>query len=260
MDTGMTSEPSQKGFHRLDQLMRCPRAFGFREVLHLLPLHQEREQALSTAAHAALAAHYSGHPWTEGLKDAAASWAFVVPEARLLCQAYVSNFATDPFDVLAVEYELGVVAFEEQLFTRRFDLLVKSHLDGKAYAVDHQTTSRVGQRLRTAEHDGDLFTQDVIGDLTVPAEFGLEWGGVILNLLGTQASEWTFKRVPLEFPTQILQDALASIHYWSELAESWLASGLSPWDYPQTFHCGGCDYLDLCRSGPVAEDQYAVEA
>lgn len=253
---------SKKGYHRLDLLMRCPRAFGFREILHLVPFTYSRAPALGTAIHQGLAAHYSNRSYLEGLESAPPQWAYAVPDAKRCLQSYVENYAFEPFEVLGVEVELEVLIHGDQPFTRRVDLVARSKLDRKLYILDHKTAGRVSARMKTVEHDGTLFSQTLVGAATIPQRFGGTFGGVILNLIETGGKTWRFRRETLVFPAQILRDAPNAIRYWSAQADAWIASGLSPWQFPQTFHCSenyGCDYYDLCRYGPSAVGQYDRE-
>jgi len=255
MDDAPIIDPGQSssGFHRIWCYIYCPRLFGYKEVLGLNPKVLSSPLALGSAVHSGLGAHYLGKPFELGLAHPQKGWAYKVPIAREICEAYVRHFVREPFKVLDVEKEL-VVHVNGRKFTRRIDLIVLWH--GKIILIDHKTAARPKNRFSSVAHEGALFTQELVGRVTVPKLYGQPFGGVWLNVIGTNAP-YEFIRKPLHFPPNILRSAAKSLDFWLKGAEDLINSGLSPWEYPQSWQCQGrysrCDYWDLCKIGREAE-------
>jgi len=138
MDDAPIIDPGQSssGFHRIWCYIYCPRLFGYKEVLGLNPKVLSSPLALGSAVHSGLGAHYLGKPFELGLAHPQKGWAYKVPIAREICEAYVRHFVREPFKVLDVEKEL-VVHVNGRKFTRRIDLIVLWH--GKIILIDHKT-------------------------------------------------------------------------------------------------------------------------
>lgn len=247
---------SSSGWHRLSCFIECPRIFGFKEILGLVPKIMSSPLALGSATHSGVGAHYLGLPFEKGFENPDRSWAYKVPIARDICQAYVRHYIREPFKVLDVEREF-VVRINGRKFTRRIDLVVL--LRGKIIFIDHKTAARPRARFTNVAHEAALFTQQLVGEATAPRIYGKEFGGVWLNVLGSK-EPFEFIRKPLHFPPEILRTAVSSLSYWLESAEAMAQSSLSPWDYPHSWECQGryskCDYWDLCKRGRQAESLY----
>jgi hypothetical protein len=247
---------SSSGWHRLQCYIECPRLFGYKEVLGLVPKVMSAPLALGSAVHSGLGAHYLGMPFEKGLENPERGWAYKVPVAREICQAYVRHFIREPFKVLDVEREL-IVRINGRKFTRRIDLLFLQQ--DKVYAMDHKTAGRPQSRFSTTQHEAALFTQEVVGRATVQNIYGKPFGGVLLNVIGS-SEPYEFIRRPLHFPPEVLRGAVASLDHWLKGADHLIQSGLSPWEYPQSYQCQGryskCDYWDLCKRGRSAETMY----
>lgn len=245
---------SSAGWHRLQLFIECPRKFGYKEIIGLLPMIQSSPLALGSATHEGLAAHYLGRPFEEGLKDAPKRWAYKVPIARSILQAYVKHYLREPFEVIDVEREL-IVRINKRKFTRRVDLIFLQQ--GKIYIMDHKTAGQPKSRFASAQHEAALFTQDLVGRAVIPGIYGKEFGGVVLNVIGS-GEPFEFIRRPLLFPPEIIKNAVTSLDYWLSQSESLIQSGMSPWEYPQSWSCQGrysrCDFWSLCKRGRSAAE------
>lgn len=254
----INSGQSSAGYHRLEDLMVCPRRFGYRDVLHLVPVAQPQPLALGTCVHTALAAHYSGEDPYAALKTVGRRNAYCIPLAEPIIRAYLEYYACERIEVLAVEREFEVLV-AGQRFTRRIDLVRK--LRGKAWIVDHKTSGNFTKRQKSFAYDASLFTQQLVAP-AVARDLGLSVGGVVVNLIAT-GRPFNFSQVPVTWTPKLLADAPLSIGYWSAQAVRLKESGIAAWQWPQTWACQGryseCDYLDLCLNGTVALASYEEE-
>lgn len=248
---------SSAGWHRLELFVTCPRKFGYREVLGLVPQVESSPLALGSAVHAGLAAHYLQRSYEEGLANPSAGWAYKVPIARVILKAYVGHYLREPFQVLDVEREF-VVNVNGRKFTRRIDLTFLQQ--GKVYALDHKTAGQPSKRFHTTQYEPALFTQELLGQATFESIYKYPYGGMVLNVIGN-SEPVAFIRRPIQFPPRLLQQAPASLDYWISTSEKMLNDPeLSPWTFPQSWACQGrydeCEYWALCKYGKSAEHGY----
>jgi hypothetical protein len=229
--------------------MICPRRFGYRYILGLVPFQLPKPLALGTCVHEALAAHYAGKAWEQALDAVERKAAYMAPTARKIVEAYLKEYAFERLDVRFVEKEL-FVTLRGFAFTRRVDLGYQKH--GKLWIMDHKTAGDQRTRLATTKFDATLFTQAIVGKALSHQETGLPFGGVVLNLLGTREPH-KFQRVTMEWTPTLMNDALDSLFYWSREAKGALIEHQTPWKFPQTWQCQGryqlCEYLPLCLYG-----------
>lgn len=264
--TELNTHQSQSGYHRLHVLMKCPRAFGYAEILKLRRPVDSRGPALGSAVHEALAMHYLGRSWKEAFEGPRQRWSYMIPEASRIMEAYLRAYPVETFKTLAVEHEFRIDLYGK-LFTRRVDL-VALHPDGKVWIKDHKTAGQMSRRKRGIHRDPSLWTQDVVGALCVEQEFGHPYGGLECNLIETARKKGpdgedvhNFERVPIMAPPQMIRDSYASLNYWLTQADNWVNSGVDVFDMPQTWRCNddyGCDYLELCEFGRDAMNRFEV--
>lgn len=242
---------SSAGYHRLEDLMVCPRRFGYRTIEHLAPRVMPQALALGTCVHEALAAFYRGADPIEALREVPYRAAYRVPTARPIIEAYLKQRAKDRVNVLAVEEEFAIKV-RGRLFTRRIDLVVEDH--GRIIVRDHKTCGDVPKRKATFPFDASLFTQWVVGKAVLPAKYQLPWGGFEVNLLSTR-KPYPASYVNVTWAPRIIDEAPRELAYWTERADAWLAKGCSGWELPKSWRCQGqygqCDYLPLCTRGEV---------
>lgn len=97
-----------------------------------------------------------------------------------------------PWVILGIEVEVGINLLENaELYTARLDLLVKSKLDGKIYSVDHKTAYAPGEAARMYGHSWQMLGVQEIGR----ERFGMQWGGIQLNVINTGTSGAPVSRV-----------------------------------------------------------------
>jgi len=250
--------PSAAGYHRLAQFVRCPQMFAYRWILGLRDPIEGEATGTGTVLHELLRAWYLGLTTDAGLEGLAERYQRFVPRALELFERYCKEYPTEEWEVLDAEREIEV-ALNECRLTRRLDLIVLWR--GRVYVVDHKTAGRVASRIKSAFLDWSLATQEIAGEAVLPGMYGAEWGGFILNVIGTGEGGAEFRRQVIRFPPHFLATIPRSMYWYLQRIDA--LAGTDPWCYPRSGACEGrygmCEYLDLCRFGRVAEGQYEVE-
>jgi len=255
------SAESSHGIHRLLCMIECPRKFGYRYVLGLRLPFDSTAIALGTVIHSCLENHYLGKDWRLAIAKAHKdpSSAFVAQRAANITTNYFNHYKNEKLHVIAVEREYAITV-EGCLFTRRVDLTYEA--TGRLYFVDHKTAADPKRRTSQSEMDATLLSQELIGRIVCQQVHGYPYGGALLNLIPTGGGG-TFNRYPLRFPAKMLEDMPRSLARWLKAEKSLLASGMSPWEYTQTYNCysryGVCDYWRLCAHGSEALNDYTVK-
>jgi hypothetical protein len=239
--------------------MRCPRKFGYKEIERIVPRVTPRPLALGTCIHDGLAAFYLGRDPLAALRDVSASCAWCIPAAKPVIAAYVKQKTNERVNVLAVEKEFAVKV-GGRTFTRRIDLVVEER--GRVVVRDHKTSGDVLKRMSSFSFDGSLFTQEIVGKATLPAEYQLPWGGVQVNLISMRAP-YPARYVPVSWEPNFINTrdkggrdlAADDLAYWARIAELWVEKKASGWSLPRSWRCrgeyGDCEYLPLCLRGEV---------
>lgn len=249
--------PSSAGYHRLAQFVQCPQRFAYRWVLGFTMPVEGDATGIGTVLHELLRGWYLGLMGEESLEGLAPRYQRFIPRAIDLFVKYCARYPTEPWTVLDAEREIEVKLNECRL-TRRLDLIVEQ--GGKVYVVDHKTAGRVASRIRSAPLDWSLATQEIAGEAVLPGAYGLEWGGFILNVIGTGNEGAEFRRQTIRFPPHFLVSIPRSLYWYLQRIDA--LAETDPWCYPRSGACEGrygmCEYLDLCRFGRSAVSQYEV--
>lgn len=255
-----TSSESSHGIHKLLSLVRCARLYGYRYVLGLRRHYTSENLALGTAVHAGLEAHYLGKDWKQALRSLGQNpeFTYVVDRATKVLQSYFNKYRNEKLEVLSVEREYAITV-DGFMFTRRTDLVYKKA--GMLYVVDHKTAADTDKRTAQSEMDPTLISQELVGRIACTRAHGCEYGGAVLNLIPT--SRGAFSRYPLKFSRRMVEDMPRSLARWLRGERNMLASGMSPWEYTQSWSCydryGVCDYYRLCTEGPDALGEFTVK-
>ena len=259
--TNKQSGPSRAGYHRIATFVECPQKFAYRWVMGLVPPVEGQATGVGTVLHEALEAHYTEQDPEAAARSLPERYGYCMSRGLELFKEYVEQYPVEPWEeVLAAEHEVEV-SLGGHLFTRKLDLIVL--WGGKIWVMDHKTAGKVTDRLRTAELDWSLATQEIAGEAVLPKQFGYEWGGFALNIIGTgrETVKKRYKRQPLNFPARFLSSIPRSLHWYCERIEA--LKEVDAWSYPRANACVGrygiCPYLDLCRYGRNAERNYAHE-
>jgi len=251
---------SANGWHKVAKFITCPQAYAYGYRLGLRVPVEKPEPAKGTVLHEMLLVWHTGGSKADALATAYAMpsrYKLAIAPAVLLFEAYVQRYPAEAFTVLAAEHEVAVLLGGIP-FTRRIDLIVQSPPPQSLVLIlDHKTAGRPGLRAKGAGLDWSLMTQELVMRPQCHAMFGVNYGGFVLNLVGTQEPE--FKRVPVAFSPVMMEAAPRSIYrYLKQMQE--LDATTDPWEYPRTGACvqryGVCDFAAICEYGKRAADAF----
>ena len=105
-----------------------------------------------------------------------------------------------------------------------------------------------------------LMSQEIVLKARCQDSFGMEYGGFVLNLIGT--GKPNFRRQTINFPKSYVEDFPQDMNHW--LADMAMAEQRwdSIWKYPRSWACigryGACEYLPLCKYGSSRMSEYRV--
>jgi hypothetical protein len=254
LDTGQ----SNFGFHRLLSLIECPRKFGYREVLKLVPPILAKPLALGTAGHNALAYYYLGKNWQDAFINVPESWSYIVPVVIPIVKHYIQEVFHENLKILDVEreFELEIQGLK---FTRRIDLIYKQ--GEKVFIMDHKFTTASKSRIFTNNEDPVLFTQALMGQKLFQKTYGLAFGGLVVNMI-KPTKPYTLERHRTNFYPKMLEECEQDLSYWLALADQYSKSTIPVPLWPKSWQCQGryshCDYGVLCQHGFRHADQFKV--
>lgn len=257
--------------------MACPCRWALWRLLGIVPTREPNARARGSLIHEGLMWRYLARrggttavavdPFQK-MRDMPDRYAHQYGEAERVVQAYIAYWDVvgdwDGDDILAVEREHQIVLTHPAggpsvPHTQRLDLVVR--IDGKAWVVDHKSTSgAVDSAVRDWEHSGQFAMLEVIGralfHLPPPVGYGMPYGGLLLNHIGTKTPHVLERRRVYPAAGFVASTPLSMIETaWRR--DALRASGLAPMDYPrhQTAchdRYGQCDYLRICAIGAAA--------
>ena len=260
---------SERGWHRIQNVIRCPRLFAWKEIKGLnFPISSPLVNG--SLIHIALAHHYQrikekqtgGNPddWLRpedavqalALKNVEEStlWLAAVPQIVDAYYAYVNNWLGENWKVLEVEHELRAHLGEEKhLYTQRADLIVEDN-DDRVWIVDHKSAYRLNSKtLRQHILDGQFVGYQLFGK----AKYKERFAGVLVNRVKL-STPYDFDRRPLEPAPQALKWFVKVIEEGERRISQWEGKPIEEW--PMALNnqtCfgkyGACDAYDLCRFG-----------
>ena len=266
---------SERGWHRIQNVIRCPRLFAWKEIKGLeFPISAPLVNG--SLLHIALAHHYQilketqtgGDPdqWlspanavlalAEKNSDKSPLWLNSVERIQDVYLAYVNNWAYEQWRVLEVEHEFrAYLGKEDHLYTQRADLVVEDP-DGGVWIVDHKSAYRITSKtLRQHILDGQFIGYQLFGK----AFYGPKFRGVIVNRVKLSPA-YDFDRRPIEPAPLALKHFVRVIEEGESRIRKW--EGKPPLDWPMALNnqtCfgkyGKCDAYELCRFGdPESKD------
>lgn len=292
IDTG----PSPRGFHRLEAYLTCPMRFYWKR----LDSRRAEERAAAggapitdgwvartplirgTLGHVLLAHHYARAVSVAKGKDpelfyAPTDAAAIVARRygdlgmSLLVDAirgYESHrraYVVERFEVIGIE-RLMQTHFGPYLYTARADLVVRIRETGKVWIVDHKFVGRIADvTFSRYTLSGQFLGLHHLG----AREFGKEFGGVLVNVVGCDDMKCE-RRAPQPAPYALARYPDTVICAEEEIAERILAEevltsdgrdGSIAWpmavsEYACVTPYGKCDFTDRCRWG-TANDSTA---
>jgi hypothetical protein len=252
-----TTGQSSSGWHRIAKFIECPQAFSYRERLGLRARVEKIEPATGTVLHEGLRAWYDGEAHDREtvvttMRAMPSRFGPAISHALALFDRYLRRYPNEDFDVLATEVEVEVT-LAGLPFTRRIDLVVREHRGGRVRIYDHKTASQPKRRASSAALDWSLMTQELVLACQCASLFDAEYGGFVLNLIGTASEE--FIRVPLSFNSRMMAALPRSLHYYLTRINE-LEQTTDPWEYPRSGGClgryGVCEYKAICEYGKAA--------
>jgi len=262
--------PSERGWHRIQNVIRCPRLFAWREVGGL-KFAMSAPLVRGSLIHVALAHHYQrlkekqtgGNPdeWltpenavlalAEKNEDSSPLWMGAVSQIQDAYVEYVRNWHFEEWEVLEVENELRAhLGAGKHLYTQRADLTIRD-VNGRIWIVDHKSAYRLNSKtLRQHILDGQFIGYQLFGK----AKYGNDFAGVMVNRIKLSPPH-EFDRRPLEPAPQALKWFVQVIEEGERRIAEWEGKAVEEW--PMALNnqtCfgkyGACDAYDLCRFGP----------
>lgn len=216
--------PSERGWHRIESMLRCPRLYALRHI-EGLEFQTSRPLVSGTLIHLALAHHYKRlqcrqqgtdpdvwkHPEHAVValaeKNAAQTklWGEVFPNIAAAYYQYRQNWSAEKWKVLEVEEEMRArLGPEKFLYTQRPDLVVEDEHE-RVWIVDHKSTYRIGSKtLRQHILDGQFLGYQMFGR----AKYGERFAGVIVNRIKLTS--------PYDFDRRALEPAPAALKNFTE--------------------------------------------
>lgn len=273
----LNTGPSTRGWHRIQDIMHCPRKYAFRCRLGLGDDPMEDADGplpRGSLVHVGLAHHYAQLRAVQRGEDPARYWdpcdaidkaaavSFAAYEnldlIKDIVRCYQAAYAGDRSRVLMVEEQVQVTVRNKWLFTQRYDRVMQDS-GGRVWIIDAKTSSAVTAKTTLGyQMSGQLLSAQVIGRIL----WGEQFAGVRLDYIGVRPQEklpfrYPFTRetmAPAPYAERTVVDTIA----WAEqIVERLDVEGADPWKYPAAHHehaCmtryGPCQFYDLCRWGP----------
>lgn len=267
----LNAGPSERGWHRLQDALRCPQLFAYH---HVLGLSGNRAVLVrGSLGHIGLAHHYTRMRDQQAgrqsdvapVPDAMAALAKefgqlgqeMLPVASAAVETYLERFRTERIRVEMVEEQVkATVACDpiapgrSFLFTQRLDLAFRDR-SGRVWISDHKFVARPTRG--TAERytlSGQFLGFQWFGQRL----WGREFGGVLVNLVGC-TPPYHVERARLAAAPGMLA-RLPQIVVDAELVIERLRDR-DPWQYPcaaNEITCAQvygdrCEFWDLCQWG-----------
>lgn len=269
----LNAGPSERGWHRLESVLRCPQLFAYRHLL--FPEGGSKRAALvrGSLGHVGLAHHYAllraaQRKETSDLAPVPTAMRLVaktfgelgeemLPVAEAAVSTYLNRFHGERLLVEMVEQEVrarvcaeAVAPGRSFLFTQRIDLAFRGQ-DGRYWITDHKFVAKPSRA--TAERyalSGQFLGYQWFGRQLWKEQFG----GVIVNLVGC-VPPYHIERAHIP-PAPAILARFPQIVADAELTIERLA-GRDPWHYPcaaNEITCAQvygecCEFWELCQWG-----------
>ena len=273
--------PSRKGWHRLQNVLQCPRKYALYMAAKAGAMSQfTRAPALikGTLLHTGLAHRYAiqkaeqentEHNFYSPLDAVSAmvekqpnppDWEKHAPLVKQVLLDYEAFWQAEQWEVMDVEKELCASIMDSELvqvylYTQRADLIVRNKRSGKWFIIDHKTTVRIAPKtIRRYTLSGQFLGYTMFGRGLIKEDFG----GVVLNLVQWPSAkkEASFQRVTLEPAPFADRTFKQTIIHAERLIQSLTKKHTEPLDWPGVHHetaCwtpyGPCPHLELCQWG-----------
>lgn len=267
IDTGQ----SERGWSRLETVLRCPQLFAYKYLLadQIVSLQSRAPLNKGSLVHVGLAHLYARAKALACGEDP--DLYYDVPTAMRLAaqrkygeehfaltyaavEAYAAHWAgiDANYDVIGVEMPVEATVRGHR-FTKRIDLITRNKRTGRYRLTDHKSTSRMDKTTeRRYRLSGGVLSMQWFGE----AFYGEEFEGAFLNLIELD-DPFRFKRIAPEPAPAMLMALPQTV----QDAEERIASleGRDPWHYPRAMseqvcetRYGQCEHAELCAWGPSA--------
>lgn len=263
---------SRRGSHYVGVFDECQQRWSYQHLLKLEPRVEPGRRGLGTVLHLGLAARYlrmAGGDCLEPIEamrqETSRRLAHLVPEAEEIYRAYERRWAgeADQLRVLAVEQEVEAT-LDGEMITARPDLVIEQ--GGIAYVIDHKSSSGdVASHHREWEMRRQMILLEALGELLIAPSFGLPFGGVLINTVGTRRDRssggYEFARNRVLIERALREPALRAMAEILREADAARASGRDPWQYRRNNDAcrgryGMCNFAPLCVRGQAALYEY----
>jgi len=263
--------PSERGWHRIENMLRCPRLYALRAI-DQIPFSISSPLVNGSLIHVALAHHYQrmwekqndGDPdkWltpedavaalARKNNDESSLWVAAIPQIVEAYQSYRNNWHGEDWKVISVEEQQRArVGEKKHLYTQRADLIVEDPNE-RVWFVDHKSCYRITSKtLRQHILDGQFLGYQMFGR----ARFGERFAGVLVNRIKL-SPPFDFDRRSIEPAPYALKNFVRTILYAEGQIEEY---GDDSSNYPMVLNnqtCfgkyGQCSAYDLCRFGKTS--------
>ena len=219
---------SERGWHRIENMLRCPRLFALREIQGI-QFDISPPLVNGSLIHIALAHHYQrqwerqndGDPnlWlspadaitalAQKREEESPLWVKAINQITEAYYAYSDNWSQEDWKVLEVENELRAqVGKGQHLYTQRADLTVED-VHGRIWIVDHKSCYRITSKtLRQHILDGQFLGYQMFGR----AKYGDKFAGVLVNRIKLSA--------PFDFDRRSIEPAPSALSHFVQTIES----------------------------------------
>lgn len=259
---------SDSGFHFIQDYQRCPRYWYNRYVLQLDEIRKSPALIFGESGHEALEYYYTmvrdGVPYHERCQptkqrfmDSLAArkgqyeyhdrYADDLNRAELIIDAYCLQHSMEMFTPLAIEESLELKLPNDQIFTGRIDLVVRSQ-EGTVYIVDHKFTGwSLSSFAKTTESSDQATAYLMLWNELHPE---LQATGVIFNIIREYKGAVNFLR-PIVVKTRNdieefkldLMDTQDTIQHKVQTPDArWPKNTASCFLYNRP-----CAYINLCK-------------
>ena len=265
--------PSRKGWHRLQNALKCPRyaAWSARDreqgseqcpspslikgsLMHIGLAHHYHIKKYAPIAEKALEAAgvyipkshlpYEPHDAIAALAEEESQkslihkheWMRHVPEVQKALECYLLHWRDEPWVPRAIEHELETVIKDgdkEHLYTQRVDAIFTHPMTGKHWFFDHKTTFRI-QNSTTKRYT--LSGQFLGYNMLGKRIFKERYGGVMLNMIGwgDKKKGPQFQRVAVPAAPYSQERFIKTLLHAEHILEEY--EGRDPGEWPGAHH------------------------
>jgi hypothetical protein len=265
----INSGPSDRGFHRLETFIKCPRSWAYKYLLHIKG-NSSAPLVKGSLIHIGLAHFYARRREEQNERDPEL---YYTPEEAIrtaaplfnelgaewcghcidIVQRYCCAYSFENLDVMHVEEQFHATLQGKYPFTARWDLVMRDN-GGKVWIFDHKTSFKIDRNTEaTYILSGQMLMAHVMG----AAIWGDAFGGVRLNFV-CSGKPFTLRRINPPPAPQALADIVNTLCHAETQIET--LKDTEPWKYPGSFsesiclsRYGPCEFTNLCQWGKATE-------